>query len=47
MAQAFYYTKEYKRAVHFLRENDLINKSLRFSLLGTQATWICITSAYV
>eukprot|EP00466_Bigelowiella_natans_P006498 jgi/Bigna1/38873/e_gw1.28.15.1 len=36
LAQAYYYKKEYRRAVHFLKENNLIKSSLRFALLAAQ-----------
>ncbi|GAB5363189.1 hypothetical protein AAMO2058_000862000 [Amorphochlora amoebiformis] len=36
LAQAYFFKKEYRRAVHFLRENGLIKSSVQFALLAAQ-----------
>jgi len=36
LAQAYFHKKEYRRAVHFLRENNLLKSSIRFALLAAQ-----------
>mmetsp|Transcript_25724 Transcript_25724/g.45680 ORF Transcript_25724/g.45680 Transcript_25724/m.45680 type:complete len:556 (+) Transcript_25724:138-1805(+) len=36
LAQAYYFKKEYRRAVHFMKENFLIKSSIRFALLAAQ-----------
>ncbi len=36
LARAYYCTKEFKRAVHFMNENELVGRSPRFALLAAQ-----------